>query len=385
MMSLQQLLVRSPGAANKVLGVLPSLSGKCNLVASNSLGGEMTKKYLSLLFLVASSSFATGVRLPLHSLRDQGKTDHCWAYSMSNFLESRALTRANLDFTIETERDVKYWVDYERMMYIYHTKKDQYLMDYEGGWQIEFWESLLAHGKSILRSANNQAQIIYPLLQDFAAHMPFQAIERPAKDPTLDNWEEVTYKLKYELKTEAEAIAYVTNHLNRRYGVAQIQTIWFDDKIALNSVGEKVLGTDFIKNKNTEAFVLVKPVTDKQYGWIRYIGDRFWGYRYDQAKILELIQTALNRKWPVTFDNVYHAMTIVGYETTDKDTFYAVSDSIPGKITWYDSAKMLSQLNLVSVVAESVAGLLPERGSTIQQLDQEVNYDRLDHVTMPPR
>src|SRR5688572_13808582 len=90
-----------------------------------------------LLFLLSAAASA-GVRLPVPYLRDQADTAHCWSYAMSNLLESRALAREGLAVHVNVEKDVVYWINYERMKYITETRNEFYLGSYEGGWQIEY-------------------------------------------------------------------------------------------------------------------------------------------------------------------------------------------------------------------------------------------------------
>ena len=84
-------------------------------------------------------------------------------------------------------------------------------------------------------------------------------------------------------------------------------------------------------------------------------------YRYDEEKILNLIETALTNGWPVTFDNVYHAMTIIGFEKTANGTYYAVADSAPASIKWYPAGTVRYNLNLVTVAKTAIEGLIPPR------------------------
>lgn len=356
-------------------------------------GGVLSKSLSFSLFLSSltlfSQSHANGVQLPLLTLRDQSETAHCWAYAMSHLLESRSLKSQNIKVLIETERDVKYWVDFERMMHTYRSKKATYLSEYEGGWQAEFFESFLAHGKSILESsALSSVDIIYPILSDFNDHLPWVAIERPPFDSSLPTFDEVSTQLTGSaFATEDEAKAYAFSFLDRYYGKPQDSTQWLNqEQIAITESAKKILGPDFINNQNSEALILIKPVEDAQYGWAKYLSERYWGYRYDKTKILGLIETSLQNGWPVTFDNVYHAMTILAYESDEAGTYYAVADSVPGKITWYAATELLQNLNLVSIFAEAIPGALPPRtASHLLALPPGVNLDKKDRVDVPPR
>jgi hypothetical protein len=149
-----------------------------------------------------------------------------------------------------------------------------------------------------------------------------------------------------------------------------------------------ILGADYNANQTVDALVLVKPTTDGQYGWIKYLDDRYWGYRYDRSQILNLIELSLTNKFPVTFDNVYHAMTIVAF-TPAKDgvKYYAVADSIPGKITWYSQDKMLGQLNLVTFFKSAIPNSLPPRNSNHMLnmlIPMNKTIDQVDNVAFPP-
>src|SRR5258708_771675 len=97
-------------------------------------------------------------------------------------LESRALYRDSTDIVINIEKDVKYWVDYERMLYVYRNKHEFYLGEYEGGWQIEYWESFLKHGKSIYQVKPAQPDVWYTPFEDYTQHLEFMAEPRPLPD-----------------------------------------------------------------------------------------------------------------------------------------------------------------------------------------------------------
>jgi hypothetical protein len=146
------------------------------------------KGFILIFSLVLSTLAQAQVLLPLHTLRDQGTTDHCWAYSMTHLLESRAMARESNEILINIEKDVKYWVDYERMMYIHRSKGNFYLGEYEGGWQIEYFESFLKHGKSVYSNQRVNPQLRYQPLQDYFSNMKFLPEPRPQEDSTLPSW-----------------------------------------------------------------------------------------------------------------------------------------------------------------------------------------------------
>ncbi len=331
-----------------------------------------------------------GVRLPLKTLRDQGTTAHCWAYSMSHLLESRALSRENLDVMIEVERDVKFWVDFERMHYIHQSKKDFFLDDYEGGWQIEFFETLIKHGKSLARSAASAtSDIVYPLFQNFNIHLPFENISRVAADASLSFPRAKERLLSNEFSDFASADIFIRDFLTAKYGEAQVRTTFLSEEIAIKESASKILGSDFSQESTVNDFVLVKPVSDANVGWVKYLESRYWGYRMDRRQLPLMVRRSLDGNWPVTFDNVGHAMTVVGYgrpsENPDSAYEYAVADSIPGKITWYTEAQLLNNFNLVTFRATAVSADIPARGPhTLALFPPDFNIDAHDKTQIPP-
>lgn len=326
---------------------------------------------------------AEGIRLPLHSLRDQSHTSHCWAYAMSHMLESRALYRGGVDAVIDIERDAKYWVDYERLMAIYKSKNDEiYFGDNEGGWQIEYWNAFLKHGKAFHKVSSNLAQILYPVFTPFNQHLDFMPGPTNPHDATLPTFAAAKKHVMSNLQSTAEVEKYAFDFLERYYGAPAEETNWMGETVSLNETAEKLMDDDFADHNTVEDLVLVKPVTDGDYKWVKYLGERFWGYRYDKEKVLQLVQHSLDNGWPVTFDNVYHAMTILGYDEKDGMDFYAVADSGGGSITWYESSRMLSNLNLVSFFKGSIAGELPAKPKKAQ--NNGINYDKKDGTTIPP-
>lgn len=327
-----------------------------------------------------------GVRLPLLTLRDQGNSLHCWAYSMSHLLESRALIRDSQKILINVEKDIMYWVDYDRMWFIYETKGDVYLNVDEGAWQIEYWESLLKHGKFISSVEVAEPSLLYNYPDAFKGGLPFMEEPRPTPDPTLMSFVEAKDYLR-TLENDDVARAFIVDFLDRYYGKPVTITEWLDQKnMSISEVSSKILGSDFSDNHEIESVVLIKPTSDGNFGWVKYLYNRYWGYRYDETKILELVETSLDRHWPVTFDNVYHAMTIIGYEKTAEGTFYAIVDSDPAQISWYSEKDLRKQLNLVTFFKSTIADKLPPRSNRnmfVKKSGKEL--DRYDHVEIPPR
>ncbi|MBI4404649.1 MAG: hypothetical protein HY537_10830 [Deltaproteobacteria bacterium] len=337
---------------------------------------------VSFIFHFAASMAVCSVSLPIHSLRDQGSTAHCWAYAMSNVLESRALVRQSLDFTFDIEAEAKYWVDYERMLYIYRTKKDYFLSGtYQGAWQIEFWESLLKHGKLVKRTEFKKPEVLYKPMQEFTEHLPFIAGPKPIYSPSYDELDKVKNKLRNDFKTEKEAIDFIVDYLNHWLGSPPQMTTWFEEQKAIPEIAPLVLEADYDLSHTVDSLVAIKPATDGDYKWVRFFDERYWGYRYDSTKVLSLIESSLDKGWPVTFANLGHAMAIMGYEKTDNGTFYAVADSIPGKITWYSESMLSKNLNFIFILEVAIKGMLPEKPRAYQHTR---DYDRIDQAEIPP-
>ncbi len=338
-----------------------------------------------LAILVVSSLGLAETSIPLMTVRDQADTAHCWSYATSHLLEARALERSSEKVLINIEKDVKYWLDYERMKFVFKTKGDFYLGDYEGAWQIEYWESFLKHGKLLKGVETVQPSVTYAYPAEVRTGLPFMNEERPPVDATLMSFSQAKEYLLGETD-EAKAEAFIVDYLNRYYGKPVMTTEWKGQQISIAETASKVLGTDFDSHNKVESMVLVKPVTDNQFGWAKFLNERYWGYRLDQAKILSWIELSLDQHWPVTFDNVYHAMTIIGYHEVGAETYYAVADSQPATITWYSSGRMLQNLNLVTFSKEAVASVLPPRTrGNFYVTRRGASLDIYDHVNIPPR
>lgn len=334
------------------------------------------------LFLFAFTAHAAA-RLPLLSLRDQATTTHCWAYASSHFLESRALLRDNQSVVIDVERDTKYWVDYERLWSIYKTKNaDIYFGSYEGGWQIEFWDSLLKHGKSVYKTETKAAEVVYREFDPFREHLDFIPGQVYPASTGLPSFEVARAHVANDIRDDVEARSYIVDFLDRYYGKPTATTQWFGKEIATEELAENLLQGDFAAHNTTDDLYLVKPVTDGNYGWVKYLGERFWGYRLDQGRVLALVKHSLDQGFPVTFDNVSHAMTIIAHDEKGGQTMFAVADSGGGMITWYDSAAMLSNLNLLTVFKAAVQDQLPARPVT--WMSKGIRYDERDNLLMPP-
>lgn len=343
----------------------------------------------SVCFLLPGFFVFADISLPLATLRNQAHTDHCWAYATSHLLESRALLRDSKRVLINVEKDVKYWVDYERMMYIYKTKNDFFLDSYEGGWQIEFWQSFLKHGKSLIAVSTIVPEVFYKPLEDFFKSLEFMPEPKKIPDSSLPSWFAVKEMLKTQMTSDQQAHDFAIDYLNRYYGIPAVTTTWEAQSIATKESAQYVLNGDYEMNHDVDSVVLIKPVTDGQLGWVQYLNYRYWGYRYDRSKVLSLIELSLDQKWPVSFDNVYHAMTILAYFTDHEgNKHYAVADSIPGKITWYAANSLLAQLNLVTFFKVAIAEMLPPKNvQTVVQLNLAVGQtiDQKDNVVFPPR
>ncbi len=348
----------------------------------------LAKLTLTISLLFSAATFAE-VLLPIHNLRDQGPTDHCWAYSMSNILETRAQVRNSTQILINVEQDIKYWVDYERMMYIYRTKRNFFLGDYEGGWQIEFFETLLKHGKHLFNNSVQKTLIQYQPFQNYISSLKMSPLPRPRPDPTLESWYVIPDIMKTRFKTAQEAHEFTIQFLNRKYGKPQGNTRWSEKIIPVNITAKQILGADYVVNRSVDSIVLVKPTYDGQNGWTKYLENRYWGYRYDKNQVLKLVDQSLDNKWPVGFDNVSHAMTIQAYVLDPQGTkHYAVADSIGGKIVWYSGDELLKELNLMTFFRVAIPKALPaktERYMLQLRLPMNKTLDQFDQVTRPPR
>lgn len=336
------------------------------------------------LFLI--TSLYANIMLPVHSVKYQSNTFHCWAYATSHLLEVRSLLTNHMNISINTEKDVKYWVDFERMFYVYKSKKDFYLGDNEGGWQIEFWETFIKHGKHIQKALGDATPTVpYAFNTTYSQHLPFMNEPRPKPDPTLMSFDMAKNKLR-EMNDDNTAVKFILDYLNRLYGLPLMTTKWLGDTaVSIQDSARLILGNDFESNQYPESMVLVKPVDDGVFGWVRYLNERFWGYRYDKNQILTLIEKSLNNGWPVTFDNVYHAMTIIGYGTNNlNETSYAIIDSGYGNIVWYNTKKMLANLNLVTFMGNAIPYELPSISKQNYLYYLNKNIDRIDNVEIPP-
>lgn len=335
-----------------------------------------------LVLLLISVTSSAAVLLPLQTLRDQANTAHCWAYASGHLLESRAQVRESIDFMFETERDVKYWVDFERMLAIYRLKTDVYLdFSYEGAWQIEFLQSLAKHGKHILRSQTGNQAVWYQSRVDYTTGLPYLPVTRNTGGQSYDA-ETVRVKLLSGGLTEAQALAYIKEVLNNQYGAPTDTTTWFGHPTALTDTARLALGSDFVA-EDTLGFVLVRPVDASDVGWGKLLAERFWGYNYDISKILDLVKLSLKNGWPVTYDNVGHAMTIIGYDNNDGVDYFAIADSAPARIKWFNANRMRDDLNLLTFYRASIPDQLPPRTKKFMAKQRKALERR--HKTPPGR
>lgn len=344
------------------------------------------KSLVFIQLLISVSAFA-GTRLPFHSLRDQDSTMHCWAYAMSHAVESRALSRDHMTPIVYVEKEVKRWVDYERLMYMYKTKNDFYFdPDSEGAWPIEYWEALLKHGFQIYKVSNDEPTLTYPINKPYYENLGFIDYERPPVDPDLIDVDEMKRKLRNEISNDAEATKFIEKYLKGLFGDPTMTTKWFEKTVNINEISALLLGKDVpaagsLQDKINK-MALVVPVSDGNQRWVKYLENRYWGYRYDSKNIFLMIETSLKNGYPIPFDNTQHAMTIIGFEKVDTTTYYAVADSSPAKITWKPGSTLKDQLHHLYFYTESIPGVLPPKPE--QQPISDRDYDELDGFITPP-
>lgn len=214
-------------------------------------------------------------------------------------------------------------------------------------------------------------------------------LPKPQPDPTLESWYAIPNIMKTRFKSEQEAHEFTIQFLNRKYGQPQGSTRWSGKTIPLTSSAKHILGADAVVNRSVDSLVLIKPTYDNQHGWTKYLENRYWGYRYDKNQILKLVDQSLDNKWPVGFDNVYHAATIQAYAIdAHGNKHYAVADSIGGKILWYSGDALLKELNLMTFFRVAIPKALPKKTEShmlMLRLPMNKTLDQFDQVTRPPR
>lgn len=149
----------------------------------------MKNKTFILIALIASFIFGANAlaetKLPIHSFRRQGTTNHCWAYSAANVIQTRSLLETSTFSELNVEQDLFYWVAYDRLFHRYKTgtettglkdvngkryvtiPDEELISDY--GTPQEFFDAFLKHGHSVsgirkVLSAPSTTPLILPFM-----------------------------------------------------------------------------------------------------------------------------------------------------------------------------------------------------------------------------
>jgi hypothetical protein len=281
---------------------------------------------------------------------------------MAFVLESHALAHSSFDATIDLEKNLMYWINYDRMTYIYKTKGDFFLdKNNEASWQIEYWEAFLKHGAQISESKIGTPDIWYSDFHIYRSSTPFMPEARPVPDASLIPIPDLVARLKKGFSSDAEADGYIRDYLDRWFGKPLVEAKWLGEALPVEGVPAKLLGNEFPVDGSVDSMILVKPIDKGTIGWAPYLYNRYWAYFYDSSKVLDLVRMSLDHGWPVTFDMGAHAETIIGYREAPVGTMYAIADSLASSIAWVDSGSMQSRLNLVTFFKDAIPGAIPPR------------------------
>jgi hypothetical protein len=292
-------------------------------------------RIIGFILAVGLSAVASAdVKLAFHSYREQSDSFDCWAYAASFMIEARALVRDNINLTLDTTLDLGYWVDFDRLLSIYHTKEEYDWDPFDSlGDPVEFMYAFLTHGRNILFTEQNSSLLLIENSAfDFSGPLIGGFGQRDSGHMTPKDDEIVKNLLA--MNSESDALSFITKTLTERFHEPfQGQTKWFSDSVELKQTPRLAFGSDYSSDMENK-FVDVAIVKDLDAPkWIRILNNRFWALgvpvNYDLTK---LAKASLDKGWPTVLGVGSHAVTLLQYSGSNpNETKYVVVDPFYSK------------------------------------------------------
>ncbi len=330
------------------------------------------------MFFVFSFSAYADVLLPLSTLRVQG-VFHCWAYVVAYTLESRALSRDGIEIFIDVEKDLDYWVNYQRLKDVYFQKrrysdkKDEHGnivgIGSRLGVGFDFWQHAYQQGLFIYQSrlgANRQP--LYSTTEGFQSSVT-HLYSYPFEDT---HWLDTDFLalasvesklLDKDLRwSEAENLIHEGLRAHFKYDKipsAVSDTTWLEATVSTKESLDKVLGADRMNIRFYDWISIVPFEREKK--WTRDRLSGAWSYGLKREEYPSLIRESLDQGWPigVTFADLAHITPVVGYASETKQDGrtkykYAVVHGMgsPADVSWETEEFLLKDLT-------SLEGLYP--------------------------
>ncbi len=304
----------------------------------------------ALLLLSICGSFVSAradIVLPLDGMRSQGKTGHCWAYSMGHVLSARMQFKNSVVAPLDIERDLYYWVYYERFMERY--KKGSELEEFtdidildDGGFPAEFWSKFLAHGHSIYSTeqALLSPTVSYPNLPQ--TRYPYIAAQ---KNPgSAINAKKLLLSLSQAVN-ENEASRLILAELDRSFhSLTTTHTNWFGKTIPLSQTPRVLLGNDYPKLSNDELIWIFKTKDTTLLHKLETYYDGKYKSSYETSSELEILAKKsldLGLPFPITITRQgydEHVMTAIGYN----GSWFLIADSLNPHYYWVNFSEVES-------------------------------------------
>lgn len=313
-----------------------------------------------LAFIALSFAKANATVLPLDALRSQGDTNHCWAYSTNHVIASRAQFSDGAAISLDMERDLMYWVYYNRFMARY--RKGSPLQDFkdrellvESGFPAEFWTKFLIHGQPIywIKEGNESSNISYP--DKPKAHLPHVAAKM--KKTKSINITKLVTQLS-SAKNEAEASELIKEALDKsKYALSTTQTYWYSTPIDVSETAKYVLHNDYSNILNDELlWVFATDEVSLQHTYETYYDGQFRNYYVNFDEIKTMIKNLIDQGFAfnITIKTggwQNHIMTGIGY---DGDRVL-IADSIAPHYYWTE----FSNVDSITAFRSTIGSQIP--------------------------
>jgi hypothetical protein len=291
-----------------------------------------TARLTLIAFVLGFSTLAHADNLlPLTSFRSQEYTTHCWAYAGAHLLEARAESKSAISTTLDVERDLMYWVLYDRFFQTY--KGGQPLeQDLDGnnilteyGYENEFFRAFLEHGHPIHSAKKTSFVPSYGIPGPLLPFGPFISFSKP-NAPRL-NAVTLLAQLKKAM-TDQEADVMIRGALDAsQYRRTADRTDWFGNEITVQESSARVMNEDLAPLLSDSLVTVVLPDdAHPAQSWGTYYNGKYSAYYATRDEMTALADASLEQGWPVMQLNTTHVWTVIG----KKGDTYARADSQHG-------------------------------------------------------
>jgi hypothetical protein len=325
----------------------------------------MTRILFSALagLLAAHSALATDIILPLDSFRSQGSTDHCWAYSASHFIEALSQSETGVSTTLDTERDLRYWVLYDRFLQRYktgHEMEDTFADDEltnESGFPEEFFTAFLEHGKPVISTGTASRKAAYAFPDTPSGNQGFFWAPR-GNGPDLDA--EKLLKALKGASDSSQASELIRSALDASSDAlsAGSTALWQGQPVAYVDLPRQML-PGHLNQLQDDPLVQVETVTEDAenlHHWESFLGGKYLSYYATLDEMEKIARFSLEHGFPLMEFNEDHVWVITGVH----ENAFIRADSIQDSIYWSTASIGGQRTGGVVALKSIVTGVIPQ-------------------------